>query len=184
MSWSYDPIAGVNLTGGGGPYGWSAGNGTFDVPQTYSDEHTFDPLENTSIHDLYAIMVGFTATIDHGGTFTAAYIRDAATNVDFELRNINTGALEDPAASPTQIRINAFAMRPTALSWSGQDPLNDANRILWERAEIPNVLIHVETELTDAELFDPAGYSMQGGAGVLYYDFVAVEAPPRIMCVL
>ena len=36
----------------------------------------------------------------------------------------------------------AYLLRPTALTWVGQDPLNTANRIFWQRADIPDAITH------------------------------------------
>lgn len=36
----------------------------------------------------------------------------------------------------------AYLLRPTALTWVAQDPSNTANRIFWERADIPDTIAH------------------------------------------
>lgn len=38
--------------------------------------------------------------------------------------------------------VQAYLLRPTALTWDGQDPSNTANRIFWQRADIPAAITH------------------------------------------
>lgn len=38
--------------------------------------------------------------------------------------------------------VEAYILRPTTLSWAGQDTSNTADRVFWERADIPDVITH------------------------------------------
>lgn len=58
---------------------------------------------------------------------------------------------------------NGYLLRPTALEWDGQDPLNESNRTVWLPSEVIGILgaVHIHHDMINV-----SGYDVHLGSGV------------------
>jgi hypothetical protein len=200
MSWDISEAGlGLDIHGTNGLDSWTESH-TATFPgaahpkpdQEYNmDSDTLDPmLGSSNDSEYYAILFQVSASTSsqtsggNNGYFTE--FSAESSGVALELANFTDGSAVDPFAPPdNDIDINAFVMRPTALSWPLQDPANSANRIMWSPADtLP--LIDVHTHVVVVAPFPAAittrfsNYQMQALASARGYNDNYVPPPPVI----
>lgn len=65
---------------------------------------------------------------------------------------------------------NGYLMRPTALEWDGQDPLNESNRTVWLPSEVIGIIgaWHIHHDMVNA-----GSYGVQLGSGVVAMNVIS-----------
>lgn len=105
------------------------------------------------------------ASAEVAGYYSGVSVEFSPFGVDTEIRDGVFGTLRPTlyGASNVTPDSNGYLMRPTALEWDGQDPLNESNRTVWLPSEVIGILgaVHIHHDMINV-----AGYGVQLGSGV------------------
>lgn len=103
---------------------------TAEAGKVFCNEDVTDP-QDISTFDLS--MEGFGAVTYQGDTYVVG------DNADFGVANENIVAPNVTNAGTSQYNVTSTLLRPTALTWPGQDPDNLANRNIWLASEVGGI---------------------------------------------
>lgn len=137
-----------------------------DVDDTYAADH----VAALAAYDLVQI---FTDGAQIGGgcsggrfdcssaVVAASYVGVSVEFSSFEgneLRNGVNGTLRPTLVPGSNVtpNSNGYLMRPTALEWDGQDPLNESNRTVWLPSEVIGILgaAHFHHDMINVSSYD------------------------------